>query len=56
LIPDHFDTASLEGTPFDMYLCGPPPMVDAIKNWLAGRGIQNFRLHYEKFSDSNTVR
>jgi len=56
LIPEHFDRSLLEAQPFDMYLCGPPPMVEAIKQWLAEQRIEGFRLYYEKFSDSNTSR
>lgn len=48
-IPEHFDTSAFESQPFDMYVCGPPPMVDAVKTWLAGAGLRNFRLHVEKF-------
>ncbi|MCP3710711.1 hypothetical protein M3I54_27690 [Paraburkholderia sp. CNPSo 3274] len=35
LIPEHFDRGTLEANPFDMYVCGPPPMVEVIKTWLA---------------------
>jgi anthranilate 1,2-dioxygenase reductase subunit len=56
LIPDHLDRRLLEANPFDMYLCGPPPMVEAVKQWLAEQGIDGSRLFYEKFSDSNTNR
>jgi anthranilate 1,2-dioxygenase reductase component len=54
LIPEHFDRGFLESNPFDMYVCGPPPMVEAIKRWLAEQGIEGGRLYYEKFADSNT--
>ncbi|RKP49680.1 anthranilate 1,2-dioxygenase electron transfer component AntC [Pararobbsia silviterrae] len=54
LIPEHFDRRFLEANPFDMYLCGPPPMVEAIKQWLADAHLSSCRLFYEKFADSNT--
>ncbi|NIE65856.1 anthranilate 1,2-dioxygenase electron transfer component AntC [Burkholderia sp. Ax-1719] len=54
LIPEHFDRAFLEASPFDMYVCGPPPMVEAIKTWLANERIDGHRLFYEKFGDSNS--
>jgi anthranilate 1,2-dioxygenase reductase subunit len=54
LIPEHFDRGFLESNPFDMYVCGPPPMVEAIKRWLVDQSIEGGRLYYEKFADSNT--
>jgi anthranilate 1,2-dioxygenase reductase component len=56
LIPEHFDRAFLEANPFDMYVCGPPPMVEAIKTWLAGERMDDHRLYYEKFGDSNNAQ
>ncbi|MEM5316414.1 anthranilate 1,2-dioxygenase electron transfer component AntC [Paraburkholderia sp. JHI869] len=56
LIPEHFDRAMLEASPFDMYLCGPPPMVEAIKTWLASASLDDHRLYYEKFGDSNSTQ
>ncbi len=56
LIPQHLDLSAFGERAFDMYLCGPPPMVEAIKQWLAEQRVEDFRLHYEKFSDSNTAR
>lgn len=56
LIPEHFDRQMLEAAPFDMYLCGPPPMVDAVKMWLGREGFDEYRLYYEKFVDSNAAQ
>ncbi|MBB5416937.1 anthranilate 1,2-dioxygenase electron transfer component AntC [Paraburkholderia atlantica] len=53
LIPEHFDRSFLESNGFDMYVCGPPPMVEAIKTWLTEQGIRAYRLFYEKFGESN---
>jgi anthranilate 1,2-dioxygenase reductase subunit len=50
---DHFDRSFLESNGFDMYVCGPPPMIEAIKTWLIEQGIQDYRLYYEKFGESN---
>jgi anthranilate 1,2-dioxygenase reductase subunit len=52
LIPAHFDRALFEARPCDMYLCGPPPMVEAVKRWLGEQGLDHVRLYYEKFADS----
>ena len=52
----HHMTAELlnEGA-VDMYLCGPPPMVDAVRKYLADQGIQPANFYYEKFSGSGVV-
>ena len=36
----------------DVYLCGPPPMIEAGQNWLADRGIDEKLVHVEKFLPS----
>lgn len=38
----------------DVYLCGPPPMVESVKTWANGEGLSNVRLFAEKFLQSNT--
>ncbi|MEM5389645.1 anthranilate 1,2-dioxygenase electron transfer component AntC [Paraburkholderia phymatum] len=55
LIPQHFDRAFLDAMSVDMYLCGPPPMVEAIKVWLATEQRDKHRLFYEKFAESNSL-
>jgi len=39
----------------DIYLCGPPPMVDAVRKYLADQGIEPASFYYEKFSGSGVV-
>ncbi len=36
----------------DVYLCGPPPMIDAGTTWLKSHGIADERVHVEKFLPS----
>ncbi|MNP65583.1 Anthranilate 1,2-dioxygenase electron transfer component [compost metagenome] len=55
-IPDYFDLKQLELQEFDIYMCGPPPMVEAIKSWLEKQGLHNFNMYYEKFIQSNSER
>lgn len=38
--------------PFDAYLCGPPPMIEASKQWLETSGVGEHRLFFEKFVSS----
>lgn len=53
-LAEHFDAAALRQAPFDMYLCGPPPMVESVKTWLNENALDNGHLYFEKFTESNT--
>jgi NAD(P)H-flavin reductase len=35
-----------------VYLCGPPPMIEAAEEWLRDHGIEDARVHAEKFLPS----
>lgn len=52
-IAEHFDASELRDAAVDMYVCGPPPMVESIKSWLQSQALDNLHLYYEKFTDSN---
>jgi NAD(P)H-flavin reductase/ferredoxin len=39
----------------DVYLCGPPPMVDAVRKYLSDQGIEPASFYYEKFSGTGVV-
>ncbi|PPC75173.1 anthranilate dioxygenase reductase [Pokkaliibacter plantistimulans] len=54
VIPDHLDVSLLQGQPFDMYMCGPPPMVEAVRQWLSQQEITGGQLYFEKFVESNS--
>lgn len=53
-IAEHLDLAQLRDSAFDLYLCGPPPMVESIKTWRHAQGLEQSRLYLEKFIESNT--
>jgi benzoate/toluate 1,2-dioxygenase reductase subunit len=36
----------------DIYLCGPPPMVEAVRTFLRDKGVEPTHFHYEKFAPS----
>jgi len=36
----------------DIYLCGPPPMVEAVNSYMQEKGIQPASFYYEKFAAS----
>ncbi len=48
--PEH-----LNGGLVDIYLCGPPPMVDAVRKYLADQGITPMSFYFEKFSGTGVV-
>lgn len=48
----HVEPLWLNGGDVDVYLCGPPPMVDAVRGWLGAQGVAPAAFHYEKFSPS----
>jgi NAD(P)H-flavin reductase/ferredoxin len=51
----HMQPEHLNDGLVDIYLCGPPPMVDAVRKYLADQGIQPASFYYEKFSGSGLV-
>jgi len=53
-VTDHFDATALSNAPSDIYVCGPPPMVESIKTWLSEQALHQGQLYYEKFTDSST--
>lgn len=53
-ISEHLDSTELRASPCDLYVCGPPPMVESIKVWLQDQGLGDVRLYLEKFTESNT--
>ena len=48
-VTDHLDDAMLNNGDVDIYLCGPPPMVNAVAKALRDRGISPAGFWYEKF-------
>ncbi len=51
-VTDHLVADMLYGGTVDVYLCGPPPMVDAVRRHLAELGVTPASFHYEKFTAS----
>ena len=49
-VTDHLPAESLHDGAVDVYLCGPPPMVDAVRVHLDTRGIAPAGFYYEKFT------
>jgi anthranilate 1,2-dioxygenase reductase subunit len=38
--------------PFDAYLCGPPPMIEATCNWLLTQPVAEHHVYFERFVSS----
>ncbi|GGB38393.1 NADH oxidase [Oceanisphaera marina] len=51
-VTNHMQDAPIHHGEVDVYLCGPPPMVDAVLGYFREQGIKPTSFHYEKFSPS----
>ena len=49
-VTGHIETEWLNGGNVDVYLCGPVPMVDAVRGWLDAEGVKPANFLFEKFS------
>ena len=52
----HLGPEHLKGGDVDVYLCGPPAMVEAVRTDFTARGVVPASFHFEKFSPSGLVR
>lgn len=48
LADDYLKAGEMED--FDVYMCGPPPMIDAAMELLLDRGVDDSRIFYDKFT------
>lgn len=49
-VTDHFEPQHLNDGDVDVYLCGPPPMVEGVRKHLTTEGITPVNFYYEKFA------
>ena len=55
-VTQHLSAEDLHEGEVDIYVCGPPPMVEGVRQWMAGIGVTPRSFHFEKFSaTSETV-
>lgn len=54
-VTQHITASQLNGGDVDIYLCGPPPMVEAVRDWLAAEGVKPRNFYYEKFAGAGQV-
>ncbi len=51
-VTNHLEAGQLHDGEVDIYLCGPPPMVEAVNQYLRDQGVKPVSFHYEKFAAS----
>lgn len=51
-VTQHIEPAHLNQGDVDVYLCGPPPMVEAVSQFIREQGIAPANFYYEKFAAS----
>lgn len=54
-VTDHLDDLPFDIATCDVYLCGPPAMVEAVRTALRDRGVTPGHFRYEKFAPSEAV-
>jgi benzoate/toluate 1,2-dioxygenase reductase component len=52
-VTDHLAPGDLNSGDVDVYVCGPPPMVEGVRKWMAGVGVTPKNFLFEKFSSAN---
>jgi benzoate/toluate 1,2-dioxygenase reductase subunit len=55
-VTQHMPAEVLNGGNVDVYLCGPPPMVDAVRKHFDEQGVKPHSFHYEKFAPNAAAR
>lgn len=48
----HVEPGWMNGGDVDLYLCGPVPMVEAVRGWLESTGVKPAHFYFERFSAS----
>ena len=51
-VTHHIEPSHLNGSDVDIYLCGPPPMVEAVAQYLRESNVTSASFHFEKFAPS----
>ena len=49
-VTQHIEPCHLNDGDVDVYLCGPPPMVEAVSQYIREQGITPANFYYEKFA------
>jgi benzoate/toluate 1,2-dioxygenase reductase subunit len=51
-VTQHIEPRHLNEGDVDIYLCGPPPMVEAVSQFIREQGVAPANFYYEKFAAS----
>ncbi|PCD01418.1 benzoate 1,2-dioxygenase electron transfer component BenC [Halopseudomonas pelagia] len=51
-VTQHIEPQHLNDGEVDIYLCGPPPMVEGVSEYIREQGVQPASFYYEKFAAS----
>jgi benzoate/toluate 1,2-dioxygenase reductase subunit len=54
-VTQHLTDAHLNAGNMDVYLCGPPPMVEAVRIFFSNKGVEPMHFYYEKFAASEAA-
>ncbi len=54
-VTDHLEVSDFNGGDSDVYLCGPPPMVEAVRQHMGALGVAPASFHFEKFNPTETT-
>jgi benzoate/toluate 1,2-dioxygenase reductase subunit len=55
-VTQHMPAEAVNDGDVDVYLCGPPPMVDAVRKYFDDNGVKPNSFHYEKFTPNAAPR
>lgn len=55
-VTQHMPAEAVNDGDVDVYLCGPPPMVDAVRKHFDDNGVKPNSFHYEKFTANAAPR
>jgi benzoate/toluate 1,2-dioxygenase reductase component len=55
-VTQHIPANALNDGDVDVYLCGPPPMVDAVRKYFDDNGVKPNSFHYEKFTPNAAAK
>ncbi|WP_322069684.1 benzoate 1,2-dioxygenase electron transfer component BenC [Paraburkholderia bannensis] len=55
-VTQHIPADALNDGDVDVYLCGPPPMVDAVRKHFDDNGVRPNSFHYEKFTPNVVLK
>lgn len=54
-VQHHLPLDELKAQSFDMYVCGPPTLVEGIKTYLSDKNVENYQFYSEKFLASASL-